>query len=63
MWLERMVGSGVRETVSVAREQWWRDRAGGTSQVVDEALTLSEMRADGGIAEKKRDLTSNCFIL
>lgn len=58
-----MVGGGVRETVGVAREQWWRDRAGGTSQAVDVALSLSEMGADGGIAEKEHDLTSNRFIL
>lgn len=65
MWLEpgeRMVGGGVRETVSVAREQWRRGRAGGTAQALDVALTLSEMGADGGIAEGEHDLTSNCFI-
>lgn len=65
MWLEpgkRMVGGGVGETVSVAREQWRRGRAGGTAQALDVALTLSEMGADGGIAEEEHDLISNCLI-
>lgn len=50
------------------RQSVWPESSGGgieqvKPQVVDEALTLSEMGADGGIAGKKRDLTSNCFIL